>query len=133
MYFKPMTNVGAWWRCCRSVCQCPKVHILFKLWPNFNTHNFYVMWMGVRNGTNIRGNSIYQWNEVRLLLANFCHIMANYEKPFIFPSQAQQVFFVDKDHNSQWKVILRHDFQHFCNTFFQWSFHLCVCVYFIHR
>jgi hypothetical protein len=32
--------------------------------------------------------------------------MANHEEPFICPSQAQQVFFVDKDHNPQWKFIL---------------------------
>jgi hypothetical protein len=33
--------------------------------------------------------------------------MANREKPFIFPSQAQQVFFVAEDHNPQWKVVLQ--------------------------
>jgi hypothetical protein len=32
--------------------------------------------------------------------------MANHEEPFIFPSQAQQLFFVVKYHNPQWKVIL---------------------------
>jgi hypothetical protein len=29
-----------------------------------------------------------QQDEVGFLLANFCHIMGNHEKPFIFPSQA---------------------------------------------
>jgi len=41
----------------------------------------------VRNGTNRRGNSTYQQDEVGILLANFHHIMANHEEPFIFPSQ----------------------------------------------
>jgi hypothetical protein len=32
--------------------------------------------------------------------------MANHEEPFIFPSQTQQVFFVAKDHNPKWKIVL---------------------------
>jgi hypothetical protein len=68
----------------------------------------------VCNGTNIRGNPIYQQIEAIFLLANFHHIMANHEKPFIFPSQAQQVFFVDKNHNPQWKVILHKESRSTC-------------------
>jgi hypothetical protein len=40
--------------------------------------------------------------------------MANHEEAFIFPSQARQVFFVDKDHNPQWKVILHKESRSIC-------------------
>jgi hypothetical protein len=32
--------------------------------------------------------------------------MENHEEPFIFPSQTQQVFFMDDDQTLQWKVVL---------------------------
>jgi hypothetical protein len=47
----------------------------------------------VWNGIDIRGNLNYRQDEAKILLANFRYIMANHEEPFIFPSQAQQVFF----------------------------------------
>jgi hypothetical protein len=47
----------------------------------------------VWNGIDIRGNPTYQQNEAKFLLANFQYIMAKHEEPFIFPSQAQHVFF----------------------------------------
>jgi hypothetical protein len=33
-------------------------------------------------------------------------LMANFKQPFVFPSQVQQAFYVDDQHNPWWKVIL---------------------------
>jgi hypothetical protein len=61
----------------------------------------------VQNGIETRGNLTYQRDEAEFLLANFRYIMVDHEEPFIFPSQTQEVFFVDDDQNPQWKIMMR--------------------------
>ncbi len=46
----------------------------------------------VPNGSDVKGNPIYKQDEMGFLFANFSHMMVEDEKPFIFPTQAQQVF-----------------------------------------
>jgi hypothetical protein len=34
-------------------------------------------------------------------------MMAKDEEPFVFPTQAQQVFFMDEEQNPSWKVVVQ--------------------------
>ncbi len=43
----------------------------------------------VQNGSDVKGNPTYKQDEVGFLFAIFLHMMAEDEKPFIFPTQAQ--------------------------------------------
>jgi hypothetical protein len=43
---------------------------------------------------------------VGFLMANFKHVLPEDIEPFVFPSQVQQAFYVDDQHNPWWKVIL---------------------------
>jgi hypothetical protein len=52
------------------------------------------------------GNPTYRWNEDGFLLANFRNLKAKVTKPFVFPSQVQQVFYVDELRSLCWKVVL---------------------------
>jgi hypothetical protein len=61
----------------------------------------------VPNGSDVRGNPTYKQDEVGFLFANFSYMMVEDEKPFIFPTQAQQVFYLDENQNPYWKVVVR--------------------------
>ncbi len=39
-------------------------------------------------------------------MANFRHMLPEDIEPFVFPSQVQQVFYVDDRHTAWWKVVL---------------------------
>jgi hypothetical protein len=39
-------------------------------------------------------------------MANFRHMLLKDIEPFVFPSQVQQVFYVDDRHTPWWKVVL---------------------------
>jgi hypothetical protein len=54
-----------------------------------------------------RGNPTYVRDEAGFLIANFRHRMPRLAEPFIFPSQATQVFFSDVLDRPGWKVVLR--------------------------
>jgi hypothetical protein len=54
-----------------------------------------------------RGNSTYARDEAGFLIVNFRHRMPRMVEPFIFPSQATQVFFSDVVDKPGWKVVLR--------------------------
>jgi hypothetical protein len=49
----------------------------------------------VQNASDNRGNPTYKQNDARFLMANFRHMLLEDIEPFVFPSQVQQVFFVD--------------------------------------
>lgn len=53
-----------------------------------------------------RGNPTYTRDESGFLLVNFRHRLARMAEPFIFPSQATQVFFSDVSNRPGWKVVL---------------------------
>ncbi len=40
------------------------------------------------------------------LLANFCHLKANVDEPFVFLTQMQQVFYVEDSGTPWWKIVL---------------------------
>lgn len=54
-----------------------------------------------------RGNATYTRDEAGFLLVNFKHKMPRMSEPFIFPSQATQVFFSDARDKPGWKVVLQ--------------------------
>jgi hypothetical protein len=54
-----------------------------------------------------RGNNTYAQDEVGFLLVNFRHKLPRMADPFIFPTQATQVFFSDDQKKPGWKVVLR--------------------------
>jgi hypothetical protein len=54
-----------------------------------------------------RGNPTYIRDEAGFLLVNFWHRLPNMSEPFIFPSQAIQVFFSDDSSKAGWKVVLQ--------------------------
>jgi hypothetical protein len=56
-----------------------------------------------------RGNPTYIRDEAGFLLVNFRHRLPNMSKPFIFPSQATQVFFSDDPSKVGWKVVLQNE------------------------
>lgn len=54
-----------------------------------------------------RGNPTYTRDESGFLLVNFRHTQNRLLEPFIFPSQATQVFFSDVEGRPGWKVVLQ--------------------------
>jgi hypothetical protein len=54
-----------------------------------------------------RGNNTYARDEAGFLLVNFRHKLPRMADPFIFPTQATQVFFSDDQKKPGWKVVLR--------------------------
>lgn len=55
----------------------------------------------------LRGNATYTRDEAGFLVVNFRHKLPRMVDPFIFPSQATQVFFSDIVDKPGWKVVLR--------------------------
>ncbi len=53
----------------------------------------------VQNESDVKGNPTYRRNEVGFLLANFQYMKVEEEGPFLFPTQAQQVFFIKEEQN----------------------------------
>jgi hypothetical protein len=53
-----------------------------------------------------RGNPTYVRDEVRFMVVNFRHRVPQMLDPFIFPSQATQVFWLDEVRKPGWKVVL---------------------------
>ena len=53
------------------------------------------------------GNPTYMRDESGFLVVNFRHKLPRMAEPFIFPSQATQVFFSDVVEKPGWKVVLR--------------------------
>jgi hypothetical protein len=54
-----------------------------------------------------RGNNTYAQDEAGFLLVNFRHKLPRMADPFIFPTQATQVFFSNDQKKPGWKVVLR--------------------------
>jgi hypothetical protein len=52
------------------------------------------------------GNPTYRRDEDGFLLANFRNLKSEVTKPFVFPSQVQQVFYADEPNTPWWKVVL---------------------------
>jgi len=52
------------------------------------------------------GNPTYKHDEDGFLFAKFCNLKAEFIEPFVFPSQVQQVFYVNEPITSWWKVVL---------------------------
>ena len=58
---------------------------------------------------NNHGNPMYIRDEAGFLCVNFRYKMPKSVEPFIFPSQATQVFYSDDMKKDSWKVVLRSD------------------------
>jgi hypothetical protein len=58
-------------------------------------------------GHDNRGNPTYIRDEAGFLFIKFRHKMPKLAEPFIFPSQATQVFYSDDIRKDRWKVVLR--------------------------
>jgi hypothetical protein len=56
-----------------------------------------------------RGNATYTKDDAGFLMVNFRHKSSRMADPFIFPSQATQVFFSDVEGRPGWKIVLRKD------------------------
>ena len=56
-----------------------------------------------------RGNPTYTQDESGFLLVNFRHTLNRMLEPFIFPSQATQVFFSNVEGRPGWKVVLQNE------------------------
>lgn len=54
-----------------------------------------------------RGNPSYIRDEAGFLVVNFCNKLPSMSEPFIFSSQATQVFFSDAKERPGWKVVLQ--------------------------
>ena len=54
-----------------------------------------------------RGNPTYVRDDVGFMVVNFRHKLPKMSEPFIFPSQATQVFFSNDVRKPGWKVVLR--------------------------
>ncbi len=57
------------------------------------------------HGSDKWGNPTYRRDEDGFLLANFHNLKVEVTKPFVFPSQVQQVFNVDELNTLWWKVV----------------------------
>jgi hypothetical protein len=64
---------------------------------------FCCEWMKRRDN---RGNPTYIKDDARFMVVNFRHKLPKTSDPFIFPSQATQVFFSDEVKKPRWKVVL---------------------------
>ncbi len=60
----------------------------------------------VTHGSDIWGNPTYKQDEDGFLLANFCHLKANIDEPYVFPAQVQQVFYAHEPSTPWWKIVL---------------------------
>jgi hypothetical protein len=60
------------------------------------------------------GNPTYKRDEDGFLLANFCNLKAKVTESFVFPSQVQQVFYVDEPNTLWWKVVLHKEARSEC-------------------
>jgi hypothetical protein len=65
---------------------------------------FRCEWMKRRDN---RDNPTYIKDDAGFLVVNFRHKLPKTSDPFIFPSQATQVFFSDEVKKPRWKVVLR--------------------------
>ena len=65
---------------------------------------FQCEWMKKRDN---QGNGTYTRDEFGFLVVNFWHKLPRLAEPFIFPSQATQVFFSNVVEKPAWKVVLR--------------------------
>jgi hypothetical protein len=63
-----------------------------------------------------RGNNTYAQDEAGFLLINFHHKLPRMANPFIFPTQATQVFFSDDQKKLGWKVVLRKEARSKCEV-----------------
>ncbi len=43
----------------------------------------------VKNGIDNKSNRIYKQDETCFLFTNFCHLLHEFDEPFVFPSQVQ--------------------------------------------
>jgi len=59
----------------------------------------------VTHGSNRCGNPTNKRDEDGFLLANFCHLKANINEPYVFPMQVQQVFYAHDPSTPWWKII----------------------------
>ncbi len=71
----------------------------------------------VQNALDNCGNPTYKQNDARFLMANFRHMLLEDIEPFVFPSQVQQVFYVDDRHTPWWKVVLHAEPRNRCVFF----------------
>jgi hypothetical protein len=60
----------------------------------------------VTHGFDRWGNPTYKQDENGFLLANFCHLKANIDEPYVFLTQVQQVLYAQKLSTPWWKVVL---------------------------
>ncbi len=60
------------------------------------------------------GNPTYRQDEDGFLLANFHNLKAEVTKPFVFPSQVQQVFYANEPNIAWWKVVLHKEVRSKC-------------------
>ncbi len=60
----------------------------------------------MKNLIDNNGNPTYKWDDVGFLLANFWHFLHEFDEPFVFLSQVQQVFFWSDTKTPFWKIIL---------------------------
>ena len=60
----------------------------------------------MKRGDN-RGNPMYVRDDAGFMVVNFRHKLPKMSEPFIFPSQATQVFFSNDLKKPGWKVVLR--------------------------
>jgi hypothetical protein len=60
----------------------------------------------VTHGSDRWGNLTYKRDEDGFLLANFRHLKANIDEPYVFPAQVQQVFYAHEPSTLWWKIVL---------------------------
>jgi len=60
----------------------------------------------VTHGSNRWGNPTYKRDEDGFVLANFCHLNANIDEPYVFLVQVQQVFYAYEPSTPWWKMVL---------------------------
>ena len=65
---------------------------------------FRCEWLKIEDN---RGNPTYVWDDAGFMVVNSRHKLPKMSEPFIFPSQATQVFFSNDVKKPGWKVVLR--------------------------
>jgi hypothetical protein len=66
------------------------------------------MWCAwVKNRNDVNENPTYKQNEAGFLVCNFWYMMVEDEEPFVFPTQVQQMFFMDEKQNPSWKMVVQ--------------------------
>jgi len=65
---------------------------------------FKCQWMKT---TDNRGNATYVRDKANFLMVNFCHTLPHMSEPFIFSSQATQVFFSDVPQRQGGKLLCK--------------------------